>query len=58
MFLPPRCGSSVPAYFALFSASDKSSRNRSSCGVKSISFRNDRFFRLNATKLPYWLADI
>jgi uncharacterized delta-60 repeat protein len=36
----------VPAYLASFSASASLSKNRSSAGVKSISFRNERFFRL------------
>ena len=50
MFLPDSCAVSVPAYLADLRASDSSSKNRSSCGVKSISFRKLRFFRLNDTE--------
>ena len=39
---------SVPAYFAILSASESSSRKRSSRGSKSISFTKLRFRRLNA----------
>src|SRR5215469_16748564 len=39
---------SVPAYLAIFSASDSCSKKRSSRGSKSISLRKLRFFRLNA----------
>jgi hypothetical protein len=46
MFFPASCRVSVPAYLAIFSASDSFSRNRSSAGSKSISFRKERFFRL------------
>src|SRR5689334_4504414 len=43
---------SVPAYLAIFSACDSRSRYRSSAGVKSISLRKLRFFRLNDISSP------
>src|SRR5215470_1358552 len=49
--LPARCRVSVPAYLASLSASDRRSRKRSSCGVKSISLRKLRFFRLYAIEM-------
>ena len=44
--LPSSRLASLPAYFAVFSASDRASRCRSSCGSKSISFTKLRLRRL------------
>jgi hemoglobin len=45
--LPSSRLTSVPEYLAIFNASDSCSRNLSSWGVKSISFRKLRLRRLN-----------
>src|SRR5262249_50123974 len=45
--LPSSRFTSVPAYFATFRASESWSKNRSSRGSKSISFRKLRLRRLN-----------
>src|SRR5215831_16368884 len=50
--LPSSPLASVPAYLAIFSASDSCSRKRSSLGSKSISFRKLRLCRLNPIMSP------
>src|SRR3974390_1759467 len=49
--LPSRCLVSVPEYLAVLSASDRSSRKRSSAGSKSLSFKKVRLRRLNMVLL-------
>ena len=51
--LPARPLVSVPAYFAVLSASESRSRNRSSPGSKSISLRKLRFRRLYDIVAPW-----